>query len=101
MIRRLAWKSLIIVNSKLRRVATLAIGIIGSKEDDADRLVQIVDKLSWLASQVEDWALRYCAIISLEMIGDARSLSVMNSLGESETEPLVRCRLQRAISTFS
>ena len=86
---------------KLRRVATLAIGIIGSKEDDADRLVQIVDKLSWLASQVEDWALRYCAIISLEMIGDARSFSVMNSLGESETEPLVRCRLQRAISTFS
>ncbi len=83
----------------IRRVATCALGKIGSqKHAEKDVLQSILTKLAWAATKPDDWGLRYSACLALEEINNNQSSECLSIAQTSESDPVVWLRIHSALA---
>lgn len=86
---------------KIRRVATRGLGKIGRVSRDPAIIEKIVEKLTWILHNPDDWALRYSAVVSLEEIGDSETIGILALAADSEADLIVQARTKRALAVIS
>lgn len=84
----------------VRRMAARGLGKIGCTTNDISAINRCIEKLNWALSNVEDWALRYAAIVSLQEIATPETQKILEqSLGQ-QTDRIVRLRCQTALENW-
>ena len=84
----------------IRRVAVCALGEIKwSKNGASEAVSAIIKKLAWTLQSPEDWGLRYGACLALEGISNANSIELLINAKEKEPDPVIRMRIELALST--
>jgi len=84
----------------VRRMAARGLGKIGSTSDDFDVINRGIKKLNWALCNVEDWALRYAAVISLEEIATPETQAILAETLPQQSEQIVRLRCQTALENL-
>jgi R-phycocyanin alpha-cysteine-84 phycourobilin lyase/isomerase len=80
----------------VRRVAAIGLGNIASKTTDNDIINICLNKLTWTLLNVEDWALRYAAVVSLETLGGNLSKNILQKALTTEADQVVKLRIEVA-----
>lgn len=87
---------------KFRRVAVRGLGKIARKEKatNSEIMLQVIEKLKWSLLEPEDWGLRYSSVVALEEIGHIDMLKILLIGSETESDLVVKTRIERAIATL-
>lgn len=84
----------------VRRMAARGLGKIGSTTNDISTINRCIEKLNWALSNVEDWALRYAAIVSLQEINTPETQAVLEQSLHQQTDQILRLRCQTALENW-
>ena len=81
----------------VRRMAARGLGKIASTTNDISAINSCIEKLNWALSNVEDWALRYAAIVSLQEIATPKTQAILTEALSQQSDPIVKLRCQTAL----
>lgn len=84
----------------VRRMAARGLGKIGSTTNDISAINCCIEKLNWALSNVEDWALRYAAIVSLQEIATPETQAILEQSLQQQTDRIVKLRCQTALENW-
>jgi phycocyanobilin lyase alpha subunit len=84
----------------VRRMAARGLGKIGSTTKDISAINSCIEKLNWALSNVEDWALRYAAIVSLQEIATSETKAILEQQLQQQTDQIVKLRCQTALENW-
>ena len=84
----------------VRRMAARGLGKIGSTSDDSSIINRCIEKLSWALLNVEDWALRYAAVVSLQEIATSDTKAIAEQALNKESDRVVKLRCQTALENW-
>lgn len=84
----------------VRRMAARGLGKIGSTTNDISAINSCIEKLNWALSNVEDWALRYAAIVSLQEIATPETQAILTEALSQQGDPIVKLRCQTALENW-
>jgi bilin biosynthesis PecF protein len=81
-------------------MAARGLGKIGRTTKDILAIDRCIEKLNWALSNVEDWALRYAAIVSLQEIATPESQAILQQALDQQTDQIVKLRCQTALENW-
>jgi HEAT repeat protein len=81
----------------VRRVAARGLGKIGKTANNESIIQRCVEKLTWALFNAEDWGLRYAAVVSLQEIGTAKAVAILQQALSGEAELVVQERIRTAL----
>ncbi|MGA9379637.1 MAG: HEAT repeat domain-containing protein [Phormidium sp.] len=84
----------------VRRMAARGLGNIGSTTKDILAIDRCIEKLNWALFNVEDWALRYAAIVSLQEIATSETQAILQQALHQQTDQIVTLRCQTALENW-
>ncbi|MFB2938795.1 HEAT repeat domain-containing protein [Aerosakkonemataceae cyanobacterium BLCC-F154] len=84
----------------VRRMAARGLGKIGRTTNDISAIDRCIEKLNWALSNVEDWALRYAAIVSLEEIATPETQAILTEALAQQGDRIVKLRCQTALENW-